>query len=206
LPNNFLRPYTAESLVEFWRRWHITLSFWLRDYLYIPLGGSRGGRVLEIRNILLTMVLGGLWHGANWTFVNWGLLHGVGLSFVHLKNRLFGDRFRLPRLLAVAITFHFVTFAWVLFRAPTLHKAGQVMLSPFVGCWPNIGNFVSQNSFFLILIAVFFATHRYDDHRRIRAFVRYTRAEILWPLLGLFWILAITLSQGSSAKFIYFDF
>ena len=72
LPNNFLRPYAAESLVEFWRRWHITLSFWLRDYLYIPLGGNRGGSAAEIRNILITMVLGGLWHGANWTFVIWG--------------------------------------------------------------------------------------------------------------------------------------
>jgi alginate O-acetyltransferase complex protein AlgI len=206
LPNNFLRPYAAESLVEFWRRWHITLSFWLRDYLYIPLGGNRGGRAMEVRNILITMVLGGLWHGANWTFVIWGLLHGIGLSLVHLKNRLLGDRFRLPKSVAVLITFHFVTFAWILFRAPTLHKAGQVMAAPFSGNWPTLGDFIGQYGFFLFLIAFFFATHRYDDHRHIRAFVRYTRAEILWPLLGLLWILAITLSQGSSAKFIYFDF
>jgi alginate O-acetyltransferase complex protein AlgI len=206
LPNNFLRPYTAGSLVEFWRRWHITLSFWLRDYLYIPLGGNRDGKVAEIRNILVTMVLGGLWHGANWTFVIWGLLHGVGLSLVHIKNSLLGDRFRLPRFVAVLITFHFVTFAWILFRAPTLHKAGQVMAAPFLGGWPDIGSFAGQKAFLLVLMVIFFATHRYDDHRRIRAFVRYTRAEILWPLLGLLWILAVALSQGSSAKFIYFDF
>ena len=206
LPNNFLRPYAAESLIGFWRRWHITLSFWLRDYLYIPLGGNRGGRVAEIRNILITMVLGGLWHGANWTFVLWGLLHGVGLSLVHLKNRLLGARFDLPKFAAVLLTFHVVTFAWVLFRAPNLGKAGQIALAPFVGAWPNIGDFASRYGFFLILMAIFFATHRYDDHRRIRAFVRYTRAEILWPLLGLLWVLSITLSQASSAKFIYFDF
>jgi D-alanyl-lipoteichoic acid acyltransferase DltB (MBOAT superfamily) len=206
LPNNFLRPYTAESLVVFWRRWHITLSFWLRDYLYIPLGGSRGGRVMEIRNILITMVLGGLWHGANWTFVIWGLLHGIGLSLVHLKNRLLSNRFQVPQLVSVVLTFHFVTFAWILFRAPTLHRAGQIIVAPFKGSWPNIGSFVGQYAFFLILIAIFFATHRYDDHRRIRAFVRYTRGEILWPLIGLLWILAITLNQGNSAKFIYFDF
>jgi alginate O-acetyltransferase complex protein AlgI len=206
LPNNFLRPYAAASLVEFWRHWHITLSFWLRDYLYIPLGGNRNGRVAEIRNILITMVLGGLWHGANWTFVIWGLLHGVGLVLVHLKSRLLGDRFRLPKFVAVLITFHFVTFAWILFRAPNLHKAGQVMVAPFRGTWPNVGSFIGQNAFFLILIAVIMVSHPYDDHRRIRAFVRYARAEVLWPLLGLLWILAITLSQGSSAKFIYFDF
>jgi len=80
LPNNFARPYCATSIIEFWRRWHITLSFWLRDYLYIPLGGSRLGRTREVLNIFITMVLGGLWHGANWTFVVWGLLHAVGVS------------------------------------------------------------------------------------------------------------------------------
>ena len=134
------------------------------------------------------------------------LLHGVGLSFVHLKNRLLGDRFRMPKRVAVLITFHFVTFAWILFRAPDLHKAGEVMIAPFRGAWPNVGSFIGQNGFFLILIAIFVASHRYDDHRHIRAFVRYARGEVLWPLLGLLWILAITLSQGSSAKFIYFDF
>jgi len=206
LPNNFLRPYTATSLVQFWRRWHITLSFWLRDYLYIPLGGSRGGLVRETRNILVTMVLGGLWHGASWTFVLWGFVHGIGLAFVHLKNRILGDRFRLPRVLAVLLTFHVVTFAWILFRAPNIQKATAMMIAPFGGGWSNIVPFVSQNLFYLILLSVFVVSHRYDDHRRIRAFVRYTRAEILWPVLALLWILAITLSQGSSEKFIYFDF
>ena len=206
LPTNFLRPYTSASLIEFWRRWHITLSFWLRDYLYIPLGGNRGGKAREIRNILITMVLGGLWHGANWTFVIWGLLHGIGLSFVHLKNKLFGPALRLPRFVAVLITFHFVTLAWVLFRAPTLSKAGQVLALPVTGSWPDMGSFVEKYAFFLVLIVIFFATHRYDDHRRLRAFVRFARPEIVWPLIGLLWILAITLSQGSSAKFIYFDF
>jgi alginate O-acetyltransferase complex protein AlgI len=206
LPNNFLRPYTAVSLVDFWRRWHITLSFWLRDYLYIPLGGNRGGKAAEIRNILVTMVLGGLWHGANWTFVLWGFLHGIGLTLVHLKHRLVGDRFRLPRSIGVLLTFHFVTFAWILFRAPNMHKAGQVMAAPFTGPWTNISGFIGQNAFFLLLIALFLAIHRYDDHRRILVFVRHTRAEVFWPVLALLWILAITLSQGSSGMFIYFEF
>lgn len=206
LPNNFLRPYTAASLVEFWRRWHITLSFWLRDYLYIPLGGSRDGLVTEFRNILITMVLGGLWHGANWTFVAWGFLHGVGLAFVHLKNRILGDRFRLPQIIAVLLTFHVVTFAWVLFRAPSIQSARMIMVAPFDEEWSNVLPFAAKNIFYLILMVVFLLFHRYDDHRRIRAFVRYTRAEILWPILAFLWILSITISQGSSAKFIYFDF
>ncbi len=90
LPTNFLRPYTATSIVEFWRRWHITLSFWLRDYLYIPLGGNRLGYARQIVNLLITMVLGGLWHGAAFTFVIWGAVHGIGLAAVHMLRSRFG--------------------------------------------------------------------------------------------------------------------
>ena len=89
-PQNFDSPYTAVSLQDFWRRWHMTLSRWLRDYLYIPLGGNRGGRLLTYRNLLLTMLLGGLWHGAAWTFVAWGGIHGAGLAC----ERFFDDRRR----------------------------------------------------------------------------------------------------------------
>src|SRR4029078_5291206 len=118
LPNNFLRPYTAVSIVDFWRRWHITLSLWLRDYLYIPLGGNRKGRLREVRNILITMTLGGLWHGANWTFVIWGLVHGVSAAATHTIQRALGRTRVMPRSVAVFLTFHLVTLAWVFFRAP----------------------------------------------------------------------------------------
>jgi alginate O-acetyltransferase complex protein AlgI len=206
LPTNFLRPYCAETLVEFWRRWHITLSFWLRDYLYFPLGGSRRGRVIEIRNILITMILGGLWHGANWTFVIWGAVHGLGLSAVHLKNRLFPQSFCLPRPAAILLTFHFVTFAWILFRAPTVAQAAQIFTAPFTASWSDAGGFLGKNMFYLVLMVFFFCVHRYDDHRYVFWLVRRTRGEIFWPAIGLLWIIAITLSQASSAKFIYFDF
>ena len=93
LPVNFDRPYTATSLRDFWRRWHITLSRWLRDYLYIPLGGSRRSAVATYRNVVITMVLAGLWHGAGWTFLVWGALHGVALAIEHF----FGDRQEAPR-------------------------------------------------------------------------------------------------------------
>jgi alginate O-acetyltransferase complex protein AlgI len=208
LPNNFRQPYAARSLVEFWRRWHITLSFWLRDYLYIPLGGNRQGPARTTCNILVTMVLGGLWHGANFTFMIWGLMHGVGISFIHMLHRaLPRARKVVPNWLALLITFHFVTIGWILFRAPNFAKAMQIVQAPVVGGgWGTAMDFIGGHLFPLGLILVFFLLHRFDDHRRIKLAVRRFRGELIWPAIALGWILAITVSQGSSAKFIYFDF
>ena len=121
LPENFNQPYRATSIQDFWRRWHISLSRWLRDYLYIPLGGNRGGEWRRDRNLLLTMLLGGLWHGAAWTFVLWGALHGIGLL---VERRL---PLRLPSVVGRLVTFHFVCFGWILFRAESLGAAGDVL-------------------------------------------------------------------------------
>jgi D-alanyl-lipoteichoic acid acyltransferase DltB (MBOAT superfamily) len=128
LPENFAAPYTAANLQDFWRRWHITLSTWLRDYLYKPLGGSRAGRLKTYRNLFVTMMLGGLWHGASWTFVAWGTLHGAGLAVTRAWQRgreraAESARSRVGHLLRVLLTFHFVCLAWVFFRAPTLEHA-----------------------------------------------------------------------------------
>ncbi len=125
-PANFDQPYRAERLREFWQRWHISLSTWLRDYLYRPLGGNRRGRWLTYRNLLLTMLLGGLWHGAAWKFVAWGALHGGGLAIERMLEPLLGRHARtLPgRILATAIVFHFVCVAWVFFRAEDFTLAG----------------------------------------------------------------------------------
>ena len=125
LPKNFDAPYTAHNVQEFWHRWHISLSTWLRDYLYKPLGGSRGAPWKTYRNLLITMVLGGLWHGASWNFVVWGALHGVVLAATRMWQRSRGDA--TPglrgRVLGVILTFHFVCFAWVFFRAKTFGHA-----------------------------------------------------------------------------------
>ena len=205
LPNNFLRPYGAVSLTEFWRRWHITLSFWLRDYLYISLGGNRGSMLLVIRNIMITMVLGGLWHGASWTFVIWGAVHGAGISFLHLLRKS-SFRVRIPAWLGVVLTFNFVTLAWVFFRAPDFRAAVGVLSAPFTRTWPEAGHFMAHNYFFIGLMVVFFCLHKFDDHRYIKATARYARVELFWPLVIGMWIFAISISQMSSAKFIYFDF
>jgi alginate O-acetyltransferase complex protein AlgI len=122
-PQNFDRPYASTGFQMFWRRWHMTLSRFLRDFLYIPLGGNRKGKLLTYRNLMLTMVLGGLWHGAAWTFVLWGTLHGAGLA----GERLLGGRLKVPTVVKWFVTFHLVVLGWILFRSPSLSIAGDVL-------------------------------------------------------------------------------
>jgi len=208
LPTNFQRPYVAISIVDFWTRWHITLSKWLRDYLYIPLGGNRHGYLRQSANLFITMGLGGLWHGASWTFVIWGLTHGMGISFVHAIRRFRALRWlgKLPRSLKIIVTFHFVSACWILFRAPDMATAWRVASGPFVSSWSNVGDTLQNHVFSLFLLTVFFLSHRWDDHQTIRKFVKRAPKAIFWPTIVLIWLLAMTVSQGSSAKFIYFDF
>ncbi len=134
-PENFRRPYLAASITDFWRRWHISLSTWLRDYLYIPLGGNRQGTLVTYRNLLLTMTLGGLWHGASWNFIIWGMYHGTLLS---LERAIFAkhEQPKLLRPLLTLLTFTMVTIGWVFFRAKTLPAAAYTihqMLQPIPG-------------------------------------------------------------------------
>jgi alginate O-acetyltransferase complex protein AlgI len=124
IPLNFNSPYKAISIIDFWRRWHITLSNFLRDYLYIPLGGSRKGEVRRSVNLFLTMLLGGLWHGAGWTYVIWGGLHGLYLTINHWWRQ---KKIPLPRPLAWGITFLAIVVGWVLFRAKTFGDALQIL-------------------------------------------------------------------------------
>ncbi|NOT31337.1 MAG: MBOAT family protein [Planctomycetes bacterium] len=128
LMRNFAQPYLASNITEFWRRWHISLSTWLRDYLYIPLGGNRRGQGRTYANLMLTMLLGGLWHGANWTFVVWGGLHGAYLA---LHKALFGGEGsggRVRRFLGALVTFHLVCLAWIFFRAESFADAWSYLV------------------------------------------------------------------------------
>jgi alginate O-acetyltransferase complex protein AlgI len=133
-PQNFDRPYSATSLQDFWRRWHITLSRWLRDYVYVPLGGSRRGEVRTAVNVMITMLLGGLWHGAGWTFVAWGGLHGFGQVLGRRRRRRRAERGLSPEpvspgavLRARIVTFHLVCLGWVFFRAGSIGSAFEVL-------------------------------------------------------------------------------
>ena len=134
-PRNFNQPYRAASLQDFWRRWHISLSSWLRDYLYIGLGGNRGGLFMQCRNILLTMLLGGFWHGAKWTFVIWGALHG-GVQVIETLWRKAGLP-GLPKLLGILVTFHIVTLGWIFFRAESFDAAIAYLRGIAGGDWSN---------------------------------------------------------------------
>lgn len=128
LPINFDSPYKATSIVDFWRRWHITLSNFLRDYLYIPLGGNRKGNTRRYINLMITMLLGGLWHGAGWTYVLWGGLHGLYLCINHAWFRL---KLKMPKFIAWLITFVAVVISWVLFRAANLADGVEILKTMF---------------------------------------------------------------------------
>ena len=142
-PVNFDSPYQSASVTEFWRRWHISLSSWLRDYLYISLGGNRKGRVRQYLNLIITMFLGGLWHGASWNFVLWGMLHGVALAlhkaWMFLVGRPKGWRSTgIRRVLGVVVTFHFVCFCWIFFRNTDFSASMAMLGQMFTAFRPQV--------------------------------------------------------------------
>ncbi|MFA6138649.1 MAG: MBOAT family protein [Sulfurimonas sp.] len=154
LPINFDSPYKALNIQDFWRRWHITLSRFLRDYIYIPLGGNRGSSFRTYNNVLATFIIGGIWHGAGWTFVFWGFLHGIALVVHRFWSRF---NFAMPKILAWFITFNFVNIAWIFFRAKEWEDALKVLNGMFFGVFilpyeiiekfPSL-NFINQGDVF----------------------------------------------------------
>ncbi|MBI6339936.1 MBOAT family O-acyltransferase [Proteus sp. DFP240708] len=147
VPRNFNAPYLAINLADFWRRWHISLSTFIRDYVYIPLGGNRKGVIRQNFNAFAAMVISGLWHGAAMTFIIWGAIHGIGVVLLNIKHRLFPVRKNAPptalsslnMLLSWIITFHFVCFAWIFFRSQTIGDALVLIQQLFsVGAWASL--------------------------------------------------------------------
>jgi len=140
LPFNFNSPYKALDLSDFWKRWHISLSRWLKDYLYIPLGGNRKGKFRTNLNLLTTMLIGGLWHGADLRFLIWGALHGIGLVLNKLGTSIFGrssGRGWLSGTISVFFTFHFVSFCWIFFRAQDMHYVSMILNQIFLDFLPS---------------------------------------------------------------------
>jgi D-alanyl-lipoteichoic acid acyltransferase DltB (MBOAT superfamily) len=137
---NFNNPYLATGLGEFWSRWHISLSSWFRDYVYIPLGGNRHGSLLTYRNLFVTFLISGIWHGAAWTFVIWGVLHAAGILITRELERSLFYRERVPHLAKQMATFTFVCFAWIFFRAESLGDASLIISRIAAGVWhaPNM--------------------------------------------------------------------
>ncbi len=210
-PDNFNAPYIARNLQAFWRRWHISLSTWLRDYLYIAMGGSRGGAWRTYRNLAVTMLLGGLWHGAGWNFIIWGALHGFALALLRMWQRRRDAQAREPLLrgwvggaVATCITFHYVCFAWVFFRAPDFQSATAVLtqLSQF-----SVGS-ANLTPHILAVMAVGFVTH-FWPRGAFDAFVAgFARLHWAWQGLSMVAVgLALRkLAATDVVPFIYFQF
>ena len=212
LPVNFQAPYAARGFSDFWQRWHISLSSWLRDYLYIPLGGNRGRRMATARNLVLTMFLGGLWHGAAWTFVVWGLLHGVFLVVERLITQLVGaSRFQLPRLRAILgwlATLVAVITAWVFFRAEDLSSAMTMVMAMYTAVsWSpeSLAMLSYEDGVAALVLGLMVVQQVVNRNRPLNELLR----ALPWPLLGLAlgsMLLLITLSPGQTNAFIYFQF
>jgi len=206
LPENFDAPYISTNLQEFWHRWHISLSTWLRDYLYKPLGGSRKGTIATYRNLMITMVLGGLWHGASWNFVIWGALHGGALAVTRMWQRARGEKAAMGamRVVTIVATFHFVCLAWIFFRAPTFAHA-TLALQRIAGTSWTIDHVTPK---VLVAIGAGLVLHFVPKDWDVRARETFVRTPALVQGLVLAAI-AIGLHVASSAKpepFVYGQF
>ena len=199
-PQNFNSPYRATGFRDFWRRWHMTLSRFLRDFLYIPLGGSRGSRLLTYRNLMITMVLGGLWHGAAWTFVIWGAFHGVGLVGEHAL----GGKLRTPGWLRWLVTFHLVVLGWVVFRAQ-----GIGVVWTFLSRLASPGSPTLWTAPVLVAIVVAIGPQLLPPRpaQRLQGWLgRLNPAPLAAALAVLILFVAATVSSQGVPPFIYFRF
>jgi len=202
-PRNFDQPYRASSMQSFWRRWHISLSSWLRDYLYVPLGGGRKGLISSCINVFITMVLGGLWHGAAWTFLAWGTLHGGVQVIERLFRAALGDRKVIPTVVGVLVTFHIVCLGWILFRAENFDLAmamlqGLGRIAPVVVLTPLL----------LTLIVGGLAMH-WLPPRAIEGLAERLKTApslTLGLLIGAAFLLIEAVRPDGVAPFIYFQF
>jgi alginate O-acetyltransferase complex protein AlgI len=208
MPDNFRFPYAAVGFSDFWRRWHITLSAWLRDYLYIPLGGNRHGEARTHLSLMVTMLLGGLWHGASWTFVAWGGLHGLYLSAERVLRARFA-RYR-PGPMALLglglLTYALVNVTWVFFRAHSFARAWQ-MLGGMFGANAHAAPILPTVHLTMVMVIVtgIVFTHWRMRHQTLETAIARTPAAVLSGLWALM-LFAIVISQGSGNAFIYFQF
>jgi alginate O-acetyltransferase complex protein AlgI len=202
IPLNFNSPYRAQNVQDFWRRWHITLSRFLRDYVYIPLGGSRSGESATAKNLLLTFVLGGIWHGAGWTFIFWGFLHGVA----QVIYRLFAKtKINVPVWLAIALTFLFINLTWIFFRAPSW-SAATTILSSIVGLTSGHSDFKLVTDFYSLPIWLIGIGLLFGKSANEWAASFQLNRKFLWMVILLIIINCLFLNSSTSQEFLYFDF
>ncbi len=216
LPLNFNSPYRAISVQDFWKRWHMTLSRFLRDYIYIPLGGNRKGEIRTYSNLITTMLIGGLWHGASWLFVIWGGLHGLAQCVNKLWQK---TKIEMPKPLSIFITFMFINLTWIIFRAENLHQAKNVFMSLI-----NFNNFVipktrhldfvfnntTYSSIILILTLSFIIVFMCPNSQEIISKIKINKktnaifCAIIFAII--FTLCLIKLNLNTYSEFIYFNF
>ena len=213
LAPNFNLPYFSQSIADFWRRWHMSLSFWFRDYLYIPLGGNRCSTGRRYYNVMIVFLLCGLWHGANWTFVVWGGIHGL-LQVIGLMTKQFRTgiyrQLKIPEKLRemtrIFITFHLVTFAWIFFRANSLTDSYHYINRLFFN-WPEL--FIDSNSMAYgiagITILIIIEMYKYTGKFSMEYLFKIS-ATARWACIYLIIFLIILCGVGSDSAFIYFQF
>ena len=221
LPENFNSPYKAVNIQDFWRRWHITLSRFLRDYIYIPLGGKRSGSAVTYRNIVITFLIGGIWHGAGWTFVIWGALHAIAMV-VHGVWVKAG--FHLNRYIAWFVTFNFINVSWVFFRASDYVTAKKILISMFSGDvvldyhWkesasqlgvknitfgPWLQNIYAENKVFLYIVVSLLVVTMFKNSNELVEDVRYSKWTAL--VVSVIFVAAV-LNMSKISEFLYFNF
>jgi D-alanyl-lipoteichoic acid acyltransferase DltB (MBOAT superfamily) len=199
LPINFNSPYRAKDIQEFWRRWHITLSRFLRDYIYIPLGGNRTGRFATYYNIMITFILGGIWHGAGWTFIFWGLIHGLALV-IHRAWSSFG--FRLWGWVAWFVTFNFINISWVFFRAKEWRDAIKVLNAMFSTNFIYTINHIEAT----IITLGFIVTLLFKNSiSYLHGEFEFNFKQIVF-FVALSFISILVIRLGAKSEFLYFNF
>jgi len=216
LPRNFDRPYLSATPTEFWRRWHITLSSWLRDYLYIPMGGNRKGKIRTYLNLMITMLIGGLWHGAALRFIFWGFWHGLGLCMHKLLHaiipsiKLYGNEMgKWQRRLGIIITFHFVCFGWIFFRATSFENGEQILIQIFTNFAPEfIFQIIAAYFAPIIVIAASYLYIFSPEKIQERVCEKFKNSNSVVKIITMVVVcwLILQIQSGEVQSFIYFQF
>lgn len=196
---NFNNPYLADGLGDFWKRWHISLSTWFKDYVYIPLGGSRKGKLFTYRNMVLAMLISGLWHGAAWMFVIWGALHALGRIATRELERSEFYQQKIPRIVKQVITFSFVTFAWIFFRAASLEDAFIIISRIFSSVWSD-----PRFPLLMLLLILSIWLYQFLFESKLRIYLESSAVRIVM-VVGMILYLILFASSGNQ-PFIYFQF
>lgn len=207
LMQNFNHPYLSLSVKEFWRRWHISLSSWFSDYVYIPLGGSRCSKVKHYRNLMITMLTSGLWHGANWTFVCWGGLHGLYLVCNSYYSKLTKKRVFAPKLLRIIFTFSFISLAWIFFRANSIMEAFTIISEIITDHGPLFkGDGIPSLILPLLMIGILLLKEIKDEYNINISFMHNSRVWVSVPSSAVVIMIILLCAEFNSGQFIYFQF